>query len=128
MARWRDGEMARWRDGKGDEMKISSYQDLDVWKRGMDIAVSIFMLTKAYPSDEKFGMISQMRRAANSIPANIAEGWARQSKRNSYTFYGLPKVVCENWKPIFFYRKDADYQTPQKQLQYWMRLSSLVNN
>jgi len=86
MARWRDGEMARWRDGKGDEMKICSYQDLDVWKRGMDIAVSAFMLTKAYPSDEKFGMISQMRRAANSIPANIAEGWARQSKKEFVYF------------------------------------------
>lgn len=67
-------------------MKISSYQDLDVWNRGMDIAVNVFILTKAYPSDEKFGMISQMRRAANSIPANIAEGWARQSNKEFQYF------------------------------------------
>lgn len=67
-------------------MSISSYQDLDVWKRGMDIAVSVFMLTKAYPSDERFGMISQMRRAANSIPANVAEGWARQSNKEFQYF------------------------------------------
>ena len=62
-------------------MKISSYQDLDVWQRGMDIAVNVYKLTKAYPSEEKYGMVSQMRRAANSIPANIAEGWARSSKK-----------------------------------------------
>ena len=62
-------------------MKISSYQDLDVWQRGMDIAVNVYRLTKAYPSEEKYGMVSQMRRAANSIPANIAEGWARSSKK-----------------------------------------------
>lgn len=62
-------------------MKISSYQDLDVWQRGMDIAVNVYRLTKAYPSEEKYGMVSQMRRAANSIPANIAEGWARKSKK-----------------------------------------------
>ena len=67
-------------------MKIRSYQDLDVWKRGMDIAVSVFTLTKSYPSEEKFGMISQMRRAANSIPANIAEGWARQSNKEFVYF------------------------------------------
>lgn len=67
-------------------MSIRSYQDLQVWKRGMDIAVSVFTLTKSYPSEEKFGMISQMRRAANSIPANIAEGWARQSKKEFVYF------------------------------------------
>lgn len=67
-------------------MKISSYQDLDIWKRGIDIAVNVFMLTKAYPSEERFGMISQMRRAANSIPANIAEGWARQSNKEFQYF------------------------------------------
>ncbi len=67
-------------------MSIRSYQDLQVWKRGMDIAVSVFTLTKSYPSEEKFGMISQMRRAANSIPANIAEGWARQSNKEFVYF------------------------------------------
>ena len=67
-------------------MRISNYQDLDVWKRGMDIAVTVFNLTKSYPSDEKYGMISQMRRAANSIPANIAEGWARQSNKEFQYF------------------------------------------
>jgi len=58
-------------------MKISSYQDLDVWKRGMDIAVEVFMITRGFPIEEKYGISSQMRRSANSVPANIAEGWGR---------------------------------------------------
>ena len=67
--------MARLRFGEvGVIMSFKSYQDLDVWKRSMDIAVNVFSLTKAFSSDEKYGMVSQMRRAANSIPANIAEG------------------------------------------------------
>jgi four helix bundle protein len=68
-----------------------------------------------------------MRRAAK-LSANIAEGWARQSKKEFVILSTVAQGSCENLKPIFFYRKDADYQTPQKQLQYWMRLSSLVNN
>lgn len=67
-------------------MSFKSYQDLDVWKRSMDIAVNVFSLTKAFSSDEKYGMVSQMRRAANSIPANIAEGWARQSNKEFQYF------------------------------------------
>ncbi len=79
MARLRFGEL-------GVIMSFKSYQDLDVWKRSMDIAVNVFSLTKAFSSDEKYGMVSQMRRAANSIPANIAEGWARQSNKEFQYF------------------------------------------
>ena len=60
-------------------MPIQSYQDLEVWQRAMDIAAELYRLTKAFPRQEQFGLTSQIRRAASSIPANIAEGWGRQS-------------------------------------------------
>ena len=56
---------------------IHSYKELVVWQKAMDLVVAIYELTKNYPSEEKFGLISQMRRAAVSIPSNIAEGRKR---------------------------------------------------
>ena len=53
------------------------YKDYDVWKRGRVIAKMTYVLTKRFPKEELYGMTSQMRRAATSIPANIAEGWGR---------------------------------------------------
>jgi four helix bundle protein len=57
--------------------QINSYQDLTVWQKGMDLAVAAYHLTKSFPKEELFGMTSQIRRSASSIPANIAEGWGR---------------------------------------------------
>ena len=61
------------------EPKVQSYQDLIVWQRGMDLTEAIYRLTETMPQTERYGLISQMQRAAVSIPANIAEGWGRQS-------------------------------------------------
>lgn len=61
----------------GPAVPIVSYQDLEVWRRGMDLAEVAYRLTAAFPADERFGLISQVRRAAVSIPANIAEGHGR---------------------------------------------------
>jgi four helix bundle protein len=60
-------------------MSTQSYQDLDVWKRAMALAEKAYSITKPYPKEEMFGMTSQIRRAASSVPANIAEGWARHN-------------------------------------------------
>src|SRR3989339_1116354 len=59
--------------------KIESYRDLRVWQAGMNLAKECYLLTKRFPRDELFGMTSQIRRAAASIPANIAEGNGREN-------------------------------------------------
>lgn len=59
--------------------RVASYRDLQVWQKGMELAKVIYAITKPFPADEKFGLVSQMRRAAVSIPSNIAEGQARKS-------------------------------------------------
>jgi len=58
-------------------MHIGSYQDLIVWQKGMEVAEQCYLLTLRFPKEEIYGMISQIRRAGTSIPANIAEGWGR---------------------------------------------------
>lgn len=58
---------------------MESYRELKVWEQAMDLAVACYETTKTFPQEELFGMTSQIRRCASSIPANIAEGWGRQS-------------------------------------------------
>ncbi len=56
-----------------------SYRDLLVWQKGMALAKEIYKITAGFPSEEKFGLISQIRRSAVSVPSNIAEGQARRT-------------------------------------------------
>lgn len=60
-------------------MEIQSYRDLKVWQTAMDVAASVYALTRDFPSDERYGLTSQVRRAAVSVAANIAEGYGRDS-------------------------------------------------
>ncbi len=64
------------------ENEVFSYRDLAVWQLGMQITEDIYMLTKTFPTDERFGLTSQLRRAASSVPANIAEGHSRSSTKD----------------------------------------------
>jgi four helix bundle protein len=63
--------------------RIDSYKDLVVWQQAMNLAVAIYGLTKSWPKDELYGLTAQARRAASSVPANIAEGYGREN-RGSY--------------------------------------------
>ncbi|MCY3023985.1 MAG: four helix bundle protein [Planctomycetota bacterium] len=58
-------------------MPLTTYRDLDVWKRSMDLAEAVYSLTRRFPADERFGLTAQMRDASVSIPSNIAEGYGR---------------------------------------------------
>jgi four helix bundle protein len=67
-----------WGKGMGDQ-SISSYRDLHVWQDAMELAEQCYLLTATFPKDELFGLTSQFRRAAVSVPANIAEGHGREN-------------------------------------------------
>ncbi len=61
-------------------MGIRTHKDLDVWKKSIDFVTEIYKVTNQFPSEEKFGLISQLRRAAISVPSNISEGATRKNK------------------------------------------------
>jgi four helix bundle protein len=61
-------------------MGVKSYKDLLIWKKGIELVKAVYLLTRGFPPEEKFGLMSQMRRAAVSVPSNIAEGQSRKSK------------------------------------------------
>jgi len=71
---------------RDSEESIKNYKELEVWQKGVDLTVQLYQITRAFPPEEKFGLVSQIRRAAASIPANIAEGWGRGSTKEYIQF------------------------------------------
>jgi four helix bundle protein len=67
-------------------MKIYSFEKLECWQQARKLSVWTYKITKQYPADEKFGLVSQMRRAAISVASNIAEGTSRKSKKDQAHF------------------------------------------
>jgi four helix bundle protein len=74
-----------------EAMRTTSYRDLRVWKAAMDLAVDVYEDTRTFPGEEKFGVVSQLRRASSSIAANIAEGQARRTKGEFLQFLGMAR-------------------------------------
>lgn len=70
---------------------VQSYKELDVWKKAMRFVSRIYDATLAFPKEELFGLTNQMRRAAVSIPSNIAEGAVRGSKVEFVRFIGISR-------------------------------------
>ena len=65
------------------------HKDLDVWKKGMELVERVYSMSRAFPDSERFGLTSQIRRAAVSIPSNISEGAARKSDKELLQFLSI---------------------------------------
>ncbi len=73
---------------------MHKYQDLKLWQKGIDLVVSVYEATAEFPKEEKYGLISQMRRSAVSIPSNIAEGAGRNSDKEFCHFLSIANGSC----------------------------------
>ena len=70
-------------------MEIKGFRDLIVWQKAMNFVVEVYRVTGPFPSDERFGLTSQLRRCAVSIPSNIAEGHGRKGTREFLSFLSI---------------------------------------
>ncbi|MDP3958339.1 MAG: four helix bundle protein [bacterium] len=68
-------------------MASKNYKEWEIWKKAMELVEDIYGITKKFPREEEFGLVSQMRRAAISIPSNLAEGHARINKKDRHHFF-----------------------------------------
>lgn len=68
---------------------MNRFKELKVWQKAIDVVVDVYKLAARFPQDERFGLISQIQRAAVSIPSNIAEGAGRNNKGEFYQFLGV---------------------------------------
>ncbi|WP_305908653.1 four helix bundle protein [Methylomarinum sp. Ch1-1] len=72
-------------------MQVKSYKDLIVWQKSMDLVAMVYQVTKTFPKEELYGLTNQLRRAAVSIPSNIAEGQARNSTAEFRNFLSIAR-------------------------------------
>ena len=116
-------------------IKIQTYKELIVWERSIQLVVSVYAITENFPKSELYGLTSQMRRAAVSIPSNIAEGKRRGSVKefrhflfNAFGSGGELETQIEIAKRLPF-GKNLDYATVDKLVDEVMRmLNRLVTN
>jgi len=107
-----------------------SYRDLLAWKQGIELVGQIYNATRSWPNHEMYGLTSQVRRAAVSIPANIAEGQGRNGQREFANFLGIANgSICELETLIVIARQEG-YLTEDQELslnQQSRRVASLLN-
>ena len=88
---------------------IRHFQQLDAWREAHELVLVVYRVTKKFPGDERFGLISQMRRAAVSVPANVAEGFKRRGIQEKIHFYNIAEGSLEELKYYFILSKDLGY-------------------
>ena len=88
---------------------ISTWRDLKVWQKAHELTLLTYKVTKQFPSDEKFGLSSQMRRAAVSVASNIVEGFHRRTVRESLNFYNMAGGSLEELRYQYVLSSDLGY-------------------
>jgi four helix bundle protein len=91
------------------EKKTSTYKDLIVWQKSIQLVTDIYALTKTFPMDERYGIVSQINRAVISIPSNIAEGWGRELSKNYLQFLRVSRGSLMETETLILIAKNLHY-------------------
>lgn len=89
--------------------KSKTYGDLIVWQKAHNLVLDIYRMTKRFPKEEMYGLTAQLRRAAISIPANIAEGFARKGTKDKLRFYNIAAGSLNEISYYILLAKDLNY-------------------
>ncbi len=111
-------------------MKIQTYRDLEVWQEAMNLTTEVYRLTKVYPKEELYGLTSQTQRAAVSIPANIAEGHSRKSKKEFHHHVSIARGPLAELETHLMLANRLGYLSQQDMDKVWemtQRVGRLTN-
>ncbi|MBD2465551.1 four helix bundle protein [Oscillatoria sp. FACHB-1407] len=89
--------------------KLESYRDLEVWKISMQLAREVYQITEGMPKHEIYGLTSQIRRASVSVPANIAEGYGRNHRKEYVQFLGVANGSLKELETLLLLAHDLNY-------------------
>ena len=94
---------------------MKNFKDLVVWQKSMDLVTSVYRATKTFPTEEKYGLANQMRRAAVSIPSNIAEGNMRTTDKDFRQFISIARGSCSELETQTIIAARLDYLRDDEQ-------------
>lgn len=120
--------VGKMKKGKGvnSKNKIQHFTDLDVWQNAHELVLEVYKITKTFPEEERFGLSSQMRRAAVSVTSNISEGFGRRNKKEKAHFYSMAQSSLGELQNQMLIARDVDYISG-RQTQEWLDKSSVVH-
>lgn len=95
--------------GSRQQGKIKDFTDLEAWKEAHKLALMIYKATKTFPEDERFGLTSQVRRAALSVSSNIAEGFGRRNAGEKIQFYSIAQASVSEAQSQLLLARDLNY-------------------
>jgi len=101
----------------GLEFEVSDYKDLEVWQRAIEMVAEVYRLSASFPESEKFGLTNQIRRAAVSIPSNIAEGSARHHAKDFTHFLRIADGSAAEVETQMIISSKLEFVSDTKQLQ-----------
>ena len=104
---------------------IKSYTDLIIYQEGYKLVLDMYKITRNYPGEEKYEIVSQIRRAAYSIPLNIAEGWGRKSKLEFKRFLKMSLGSCNELQVLNELSKDLGYINHKEYINVKGRIEKL---
>ena len=107
--------------------EIKSFRDLKVWQKGIEIVKEVYIVSKSFPKEEMYALTSQMRRAAISIPANIAEGFKRKTKPDKARYMNIAQASLEECRYYLILVKDLGYHDTSGLLSLLVEVSKLLN-
>lgn len=90
---------------------VKTFRDLRVWQKAHELVLAVYKFTKNFPVDEKYGLVSQLRRSAASVPTNIVEGFKRSSKKEYAHFINIADSSLEETKYHIILSADLGYLT-----------------
>lgn len=90
-------------------MSVQNFQDIIAWQKAHQLAIAVYKLTANFPKSEIFGLVSQLRRNAVSVPSNLVEGYKRKSKNDAVHFYVIAESSLEEMKYQLMLAKDLGY-------------------
>jgi len=107
------------------EEVIKEYKDLKIWQKGIEIVSDIYILTKKFPKEELYGLTSQIRRSAISIPSNIAEGFRRYHNKEYRQFLYISLGSCAELETQIAIAKNLKYITEEKEIELTEKLDHI---
>ena len=88
---------------------MKTFRDLKVWQKSHDMVIEIYRITGSFPDEERYGLVSQIRRSASSVPTNIVEGFKRRSRKEFAHFLNIAESSLEETKYWLILSKDLSY-------------------